>query len=390
VAAPAAVDWLTRLEDALAGVDGSSGALVSAVTRALASVIPIVRDAPADEATRARWLSVLGARFTPDLQLAKSSSSASSDALAISLQISGVRVAGVERGLVHELLGERWGALCVTTALASAWADRLLPSVRRAWGEDGAYVPGALACLSALLAAARYDELLALLAMRSIACWPERQFGVKALAGKGAVDEAICYAGASNPLGHDHSRAIAIVCEHILLSAGRRGRAYKEFAFAARRRQNCLQTFKALATAYPEHDASTILADLIGASEGEEGLWFATARSLRFFQLAAEIAAMAPCDPRTLNRAANERLDTDPRYALTLGMSSLRWIIAGHGVEIGAKDVLNAYDVVVQAGHRLGRRVEPGTLLHDDILRLCSAAAPAAAWVRELLASELR
>ncbi len=391
-AAAVAVLWLARLEDAIVGVDGSSGALANAVKRALDCAIPIIAGAPVDDATRDAWLERLAAPLLEDATNPGVGAGArEGDSLAvIERELGGAPAQGTgERALVHDLLSERWGELCGTPARASAWADRLLPAVRRAWGAEGLHAVGAIACLSALLTAGRNDELLSLLSLRTIACWPERQFGVRALAAAGHVDAAIRYAGASNPLGHHHDLSIASLCESLLLAAGERERAYREFAFAASGRQNCLQTFKALVAKYPEHEPSTILADLIGASPGHEGKWFATARTLRFFQLALEIAARAPCDPRTLCRAASERMEVDPQYALELGLAALRWLIEGHGVEISAADVLEAYDIVMRAGVRLGGSPELRQRLRAEVLRLCELPAPSASWVRELLASEL-
>ncbi|MCA9688839.1 MAG: hypothetical protein KC636_04470, partial [Myxococcales bacterium] len=273
-------------------------------------------------------------------------------------------------------------------ARADAWAQRLTAAVRLAWIE-GAPAPGALACLSSLLAAGQHEALFSLLELRTIATWPERQFGVRALAAAGRLDEAIAYAQHSNPLGHRRELDIARTCEELLLAAGERGRAYAEFAAAANTRQNCLQTFKALCARYPEHEPGTILADLIAHKPGEEGKWFATARTLRFFELAAEIAARAPCDPKTLNRAARERLEVDPSYALELSLASLRWIIEGHGVEIGAADVLRAHGLATRAGMLLGGGSRLMARIRAEIRGLCELPAPAAAWVRELLADEL-
>ncbi|MCA9714592.1 MAG: hypothetical protein KC468_07900, partial [Myxococcales bacterium] len=62
-AAELAAGWLARLEDAIACVDGSSGALANAVARALDVAIPLIAGAPVADETRDAWLERLGARF---------------------------------------------------------------------------------------------------------------------------------------------------------------------------------------------------------------------------------------------------------------------------------------------------------------------------------------
>ena len=55
---------------------------------------------------------------------------------------------------------------------------------------------------------------------------------------------------------------------------------------------------------YPEIDADRLLTDLIATTPGEEGKWFATAKTLKRFDLAMQLAWKSPCDPNSLIRAA--------------------------------------------------------------------------------------
>jgi hypothetical protein len=48
----------------------------------------------------------------------------------------------------------------VAPAVASQWADRLLPIVQANFRERGSYFGGTTSCLSVLLKADRYRELL--------------------------------------------------------------------------------------------------------------------------------------------------------------------------------------------------------------------------------------
>lgn len=362
LAAGGAVALLAGLEPALRPIHEESGSLRHAVARTLDATIDLLL--PASETPPyPAWLDQLGARFLDE--------------------------ATREPGIVHEALGLRWGKICATPARANHWAQRLLPGVERSWSREDAYSSGGLACLSSLIAGGQFERVLALVEQRPVAVWLERQFGVHALVSLGRVDEAITYAQASNPLGHHYSREIAQACEAVLLAANRRDEAYRAFAIAAGQRQNCLLTYRALAAKYPEVDASVLLGDLIASTPGDEGRWFATARFLRFFQLAIELAMQTPCDPRTLNRAAKEHLDHDPQFARDIARASLKWLIGGHGVEITAADVYAAYDLAKQGIARCGEAGGGTHQLKQEIRRLCAAPTESAGWVRELLNYEL-
>ncbi len=90
---------LERLSPALEQVDSSSGALGSAVDRAIETLVPLIAAADVESAVRERWLERLFEALQDD-------------------QVPYI-----------ESLGEHWGSLCVAPELASQWADRLLPLV---------------------------------------------------------------------------------------------------------------------------------------------------------------------------------------------------------------------------------------------------------------------
>jgi len=344
-----AVLLLERLPAALEHIEDPVGTATGAVARAIDALAPVLSH-PCPPATRERWLERLWAAL-----------------------------AGDDAGHLRRL-AEHWGLLCGGAAVAAAWAERLLPAAREAVASAGS-----VACLASQVASAQHEAALALLATRPIAVWPERQFGVLALAARGEVDAALVYAAASNPLGHRHAQDIARVCEAALLAAGRREEAYRRFAPAAHVRQNCRQTFEALLRVYPEIEPSRLLADLLLASPGQEGRWFATAVSLRFYALAAEIAGRTPCDPRTLVRAGTQRLEADPEFAGEVAIAAIASICGGHGVEITGEDVFAAYDLAASAALRTGGHAR----LQAQVAALCDQPHPAAQWVHELLAPEL-
>lgn len=337
------------LPAALEAIDDPVGTATGAVARAIDALAPVLA-APCAPATRELWLERLWAALVED-----------------------------DAGHLRRL-AEHWGSLCVGPAVAAAWAGRLLPAAREAVASASS-----VACLASQVAAGLHEDALALLATRPIAVWPERQFGVLALAARGEVDAALAYAAVSNPLGHRHAQDIARVCEAALLAAGRREEAYRRFAPAAHLRQNCRQTFAALLRVYPEVGPSRLLTDLLLASPGQEGRWFATAVSLRFYALAAEIAGRVPCDPRTLVRAGTQRLAADPAFAGEVAIAALASICGGHGVEITGEDVFAAYDLARDAALRTGDQPR----LLAQVAALCDQPHPAAQWVHGLLAPEL-
>lgn len=330
-------------------IEDPVGTVAGAVGRSIDALAPVIAAAPTTDEQRDGWLERLWATLAGD--------------------------AGGHLGR----LAEHWGALCGTVTRAASWALRLLPAAR-----EGVATVSSVACLASQVAAGEPAAALELLAARPIAVWPERQFGVRALAARGEVDAALVYAAASNPLGHRHAQDIARVCEGVLLAAGRREAAYREFALSAHTRQNCRQTFEALLRSYPEVGASQLLEDLIAASPGQEGRWFATACALRFHALAAEIAGRSPCDPRTLIRAGAQRLAVDPAFAREVALAAIRWLCGGHGVEISGDDVYAAYDLAWAAGLRTG--TQAGS--RAAVAALCDQPHAAAQWVHGLLARE--
>lgn len=344
-----AVVLVEGLAAAIEVVEDPVGTVAGAAARTLDAVAPVIAGGPED--VRDGWLERLWAALAAD-----------------------------EAGHLRRL-AEHWGALCGTAERAARWADRLGPAAR-----EGLATAASVACLASQVAAGRGEAALELLAQRPVAVWPERQFGVLALAGGGEVDAALAYARASNPLGHGHARDIARVCEAVLVAAGRAEEAYAAFAFTAHARQNCRLTFEALRSAYPGVAASRLLGDLLAASPGQEGRWFATAVALRFFDLALEIAATSPCDPRTLVRAGLARLAGDPGFAREVAVAALRWTCGGHGVEITGDDVYAAFDLA-RAG---AARTEALSRTRSAIAAACDQPHPAAQWVLGLLAAELR
>jgi len=330
LATEGAVIFLEKLSPALDRIDSSSGAIGTAVNNAIDALVPIIAEAPADEKTRDAWIERLWDAYQDD-----------------------------EMPYI-ELLGDHWGELCASKEVASRWADRLLDTCKMAWSPDPdlrGFFKGTTNCLSALLAAERYDDLLALLEMAPYQMWHYRKYGVKALAAKGKKAEAIRYAEEDRGL-NDNPVAIACACEEVLLSSGFVDEAYRRYGIEANRAGTYLAWFRAVAKKYPHKAPAEILDDLVASTPGEEGKWFAAAKSAQLFDEAIALANRTPCSPQTLTRAARDFEEKNSTFAVEAGMAALRWLVDGYGYEITGLDVQNAYAHTMKAAQNAGRTEE--------------------------------
>jgi tetratricopeptide (TPR) repeat protein len=352
--AEGAVLFLEKISPAVRDVDSSSGALGSAAYWAVDALVPIIAAAPVSDAVRARWLERLFEAIEED------------------------------DPPYLESLGDHWGGLCVTVALASHWADHLLPSLRQV-AEDGrrgvfAWFKGTSICYSALFHAGRHEELLALLAADPHPIWPYLIWGGRVLAARREVDEAIAYlqrrAGTNTPEG-----ALARFAEDVLLQAGRRAEAYACHAIAANQANSRLATYRAIAKKYPEIAPDRLLRDLIGSTPGDEGKWFATAKSQKRLDLALELAWQSPCDPKTLTRAARDHLSSQPVFAVEAALAALHWMSLGHGYELTGSDVRQAYDYAMESAQSVGQL----ETIQRRVDQMLAGNGPAAKWMRQVL-----
>ena len=328
--AEGAVLFLERVSPTLQNVDGSSGAIGTAVNHAVEELVAVIARAPASATVRESWLDRLWEAHGND------------------------EIPYIER------LGGFWGDLCVSPETASAWADRLVPVVELAWSPDPerrGYFHGTMACFSALFRAGRHAEILVLLEKDPLSWWPYRQWGVRALAALGRPDEAIAYAEASRGI-NDSPVAISAACEEILIASGRVEEAYRRYALTATRGTSYLATYRALARKYPGKTPEELLADLVATTPGDEGKWFATAKEVGLFDEAIRLANEAPCDPKTLTRAARDFADARPEFAVEVGLAALRWLAEGYGYEITGADVWAAYTNTMKAAEKAGRAEE--------------------------------
>lgn len=358
LAAEGAINLLEKLSPALEQVDSSSGALGSAVNKAIDILVPIIVKADVEPKLRQRWLERLWQALQDD-----------------------------EMPYI-ELLGDYWGELCVTPELASHWADEFLPVVESVWSSNTSghgFFKGTSACLASMYAAARHEELLALIDKAPFKWWHDRRWGVKALSALGKKAEAIRYAEESRGL-NDPDWQIAQACEDILLSSGLLDEAYRRYAVAANQGITNLATFRAIAKKYPNKQPEEILRDLIASTPGAEGKWFAAAKDAGLFDVAIELVTRSPTDPRTLTRAARDYAEKQPDFALAAGLAALHWISRGHGYEISGGDVLDAYSAVNQAAVGAG---VPAQRINEQILAMTAGAQPGNSLMRTILARNL-
>ncbi|MFZ4580274.1 MAG: hypothetical protein ACOYOB_17970 [Myxococcota bacterium] len=323
--AEGAVLFLERVAPALEQIDGSSGAMGTAVRHAIDDLVPLIAAAPADATTRHAWL----------------------DRLLRALDDDG-------RPWI-ESLADHWGELCASPDIASVWGDRLLGGeLGQAVLADGA--SGGLkyttAGLGALDRAGRHAEVVDL--AESSPHWWVRRWAVKSLAALGRTDDAVALAEASRgPWTSDGE--VDEACEVALLRAGRVEVAYALYGLGANRGGTHLATFRALTRKYPHKAPHEILADLVRASPGDEGRWFTAAKEIGLYDAALAVARASACDPRTLTRAARDHAADRPDFALEAGCLALDGLVHGMGYEVTGADVWAAWSATMAAAEQLGQ-----------------------------------
>ena len=326
LAAEGAVLFIEKLVPSIAEIDSSSGTLGTAVRNALGELVGVIAEAEADRKTREVWLQRLWQAVQDD-------------------------------GYSYiESLAVYWGELCVEKETAAHWADEFIDTVKHSL-QFGGYFAGSPACFSCLLAAGRNEELLELLKRAPYIWWHYRRFGVQALLQLGDKAAALSYAKESCGL-NDSGSDMEEVCQDILISSGLWEEAYREYGLPQLITRPGLATFRKVAKKYPGKEKQEILRDAIENTISEQGKWFATAKQLGLLELAAELARHSPVEPKTLNRAAIDFLETNPEFALVVSLASLNWLSQGWGYDITAVDVHAAYSTAMEAARKLGRTME--------------------------------
>ncbi len=136
------IELFYRLYPALMQIDGSSGALGTAMNKTIESLLPVLIQVDWDMNTRGKWLEKLYEAI-------------------------------IEDGWgTFDNLRDYWGEICVYPGLAHLWADQLLATVKEVFtSESYSYSVGTDMCLSCLLYTERYNELYELLQLRKKPFW---------------------------------------------------------------------------------------------------------------------------------------------------------------------------------------------------------------------------
>jgi hypothetical protein len=354
LAGEGAVLLLEKLSPAVSDIDSSSGALGNATAAVVEKIAPLIAAAPVQRRVREKWLERLLDAIQED------------DPPYI------------------ESLGEHLGALCADPALASHWADQLLPLMQHVMADRRkgtyAYAKSGTLCYSALFHAGRFDELLAVLALDPKPYWHDQQWAAKALAARGDVDGAVKLMEGLRSR-HAPDMALSAVAEQLLLDAGRVDEAYARYGIKATSANTNIATYRAIAKRYPGIEPNRILGDLIASTPGEEGKWFATAKTLKQYDLAIGLAQRAPVDPKTLVRAARDHVKSQPAFALEVALTALHWMAGGVGYELTGADVCSARDHALAAAETLGLDAAASARIDESV----AGDGASARWVRECL-----
>ena len=354
LAGEGAVLLLEKLSPAVSGIDSSSGGLGNATAGVVERMVPLIAAAPVPRRVREKWLERLLDAIHDD------------DPPYI------------------EPLGEHWGALCAGPELASHWADELLPLVQRVMADrragNYAYTRSGTLCYSALFHAGRFDDLLAVLALDPKPYWHDQQWAAKALAARGDIDGAVKLMEGLRSR-HAPDIALSAVAEQLLLDAGRADEAYARYGIQATLANTNIATFRAIAKRYPGVAPGRILGDLIASTPGEEGKWFATAKTLKQYDLALALARRAAVDPKTLVRAARDHIRGQPAFALEVALMSLHWMARGAGYELTGADVCGAREHALAAADSLGL----ASSVRERIAEQVAGQGASALWVRQCL-----
>jgi hypothetical protein len=321
------VSLMEHIWPAFQGIDTSSGALGAAVLRTVNELIPILTVAPADHATRSKWLERL---------------------------FEAVQNDGVE---YLAPLEDRWGEIAQYPDLIDEYADRMIGMVRRAWADHQTFqhVVGTSICLSCLLEGGRYDELQELLVTRRMKFWSSHRFGAEALVRQGLWEGAIAFAEAvrssTNPGFSEMS--IDRFCEKLLVDHGRADEAYRRYGLRAASGTTNLSVYRSLVRTYPDGNHRRMLLDLIEA-RGDKGKWFAAGKDSGFFDIAVECAAAQGADPSTLVRAARDFCGKEPKFAAAVALLALSTLLAGGGYDPSVSEVDDAVKHLLAASRQIG------------------------------------
>ena len=109
-----------------------------------------------------------------------------------------------------------------------------------------------------------------------------------------------------------------------------------------------LTVFRGVTRKYPERDPRQVLIDLIEA-RGDQGKWFAAAKSAGFLDIALDCARLGTTEPATLLRAARDFIESEPRFSTDIALQAISDLLAGKGYEPTTQDLSSACDYFLSA-----------------------------------------
>lgn len=255
-------------------------------------------------------------------------------------------------------LADRFGEIAVYPRLMNEHADRDLALIHAAWSDHArfSHVPTATLTLSCLFEAGRYDELLALLAVKKTQLWLDEKFAAEALLRQ--EQEGAALDRAAQLLENDRQswsrHDIALFCEAILRRQAREDVAYRRFGLPNAAGATWLAKWRDLVKRYPERDSRTMLEDLI-ALHGRKGKWFAAAKTAGYLDIALDCAKDPDAAPATLIRAARDFEVRNPVFAAEIALQAITHLLAGRGYDPNPADLDGAVDHLIAACARLDR-----------------------------------
>lgn len=347
LAGEGAIELFVRLYPALMNIDGSSGALGTAMYNTIDNLIPILIKADWDMNARGKQL----------------------DKLYVAIQDDGWGT--------FDDLRDYWGEICVYPGLAHIWADKLTPTVEEVFtSERYSHFVGTDMCLSCLVYTQRYEELQQLLELRSKPWWTYNKFWAMALVKQGKPDEALAYADDMRALDETKNEEYEIndFCETVLIDMDRIEEAYGKYGLKLPSYGTNINIYRAVCKKYPTIDKRKILLDCID-KKGLKGSWFASAKSSGFLDIALECALSETSDPDTLLRACRDFADKDISFALTVGVMGIIRLLTGNFYdEVTAFDISYAYNQVGKIAGDRGKLDEFKAMLSREIMkRSCKA-----------------
>jgi len=143
-------------------------------------------------------------------------------------------------------------------------------------------------------------------------------------------------------------------CERALIKSERKEEAYQRYGLIVCEGTTYLATFRAIVKKYPELEPRKVLMDLIEQSD-DKGAWFASAIQAGYLDIAKTCAFTGNIDPKTLNRAARDTVETNPKFAMEIALRSVDLLLSGYGYEVTTLDVSEALKYLMAAAEKLNK-----------------------------------